>query len=211
MRKYTKEEAIRVVVSCAEKYRAELLDRSLLFICVDKQRSITAVETAFFDRNYLHLTGLKLHKEPPISAADFFRRCAANRLSPSDFAFSEDGTTHLKLEVLPRVLNKNLSARMLGDSDSIRPKLYTEKLVGGTKACVGFVTDSLSGAYVPNTVLNEDVRDNVGGCLQILAAYRKRLDEPRYGELTYRTKNKRVDWDKVVYPAPYEYIPVPGN
>ena len=102
MRKYTKEEAIRIVVSCAEKYRAELLDRSLLFICVDKQRSITAVETAFFDRNYLHLTGLKLHKEPPISAADFFRRCAANRLSPSDFAFSEDGTTHLKLEVLPR-------------------------------------------------------------------------------------------------------------
>ncbi len=100
---------------------------------------------------------------------------------------------------------------MLGDSDSIRPKLYTEKLVGGTKACVGFVTDSLSGAYVPNTVLNEDVRDNVGGCLQIIAAYRKRLDEPRYGELTYRTKNKRVDWDKVVYPAPYEYIPVPGN
>lgn len=209
MRKYTKEEAIRIVTACAETYRAELLDRNLLFFCADKHRNIIAVETAFFDRNYLHLTGLKVHKESPISAADFFRRCVANRLSPTDFSFSEDGTTHLKLEVLPRVLNQNLSARMLGEPGSIRPKLYTEKLIGGTKACVGFVTDSLSGAYVPNTVLNEDIRDNVGGWLQIIATYRKKLDEPRYGELTYRAK--KVDWDKVAYPAPYEYIPVPRD
>jgi len=85
MRKYTKEEAIRIVVSCAEKYRAELLDRSLLFICVDKQRSITAVETAFFDRNYLHLTGLKLHKEPPISAADLFPQMCCQPPQPLRF------------------------------------------------------------------------------------------------------------------------------
>ncbi len=207
MKSFTKEEAVGIVVSGAEKYKDELLDRSLLFICADKHMRVTAVEAAFYDKNFLHLTGLKVHKNPPIPAADFFRRCIAHRLSPSDFDFSDDGTTHLKLEILPKVLNKSLSAHMLGDCGSVRPKLYTEKLVGGEKACVGLVTDALTGSYVPNTVLKEDIRDNVAECLRVIAVYRKELYEEKYAELTFRAK--KTDWDRVIYPEAYGYLPVP--
>lgn len=35
MKKYSKEEAIEIVVSCAEAYSRELLNKSLLFVCQD--------------------------------------------------------------------------------------------------------------------------------------------------------------------------------
>ena len=207
MRKYSKEEAVKIVVSSAEKYRDELLNRNILFVCADKHMKVSCIETAFYDINFLHLTGLKVHtgasgKMP--SAADFFRRCTAHKLSPSDFEFSADGTTHLKLDILPAMLNKSLSANMLGNCGSLRPKLYTEKLAGSTKACMGFVKDALTGAYVPNTVLNADIRDNVSDRVRIIATFRKSLDEEKYTELTYRAK--KVDWEKAVYPDEYAYL-----
>ena len=60
MRKYTKEEAISIVASCAEKYRDELAGRSLLFICMDKHKRTSCIEFTFDASNYLHLIGLKL-------------------------------------------------------------------------------------------------------------------------------------------------------
>ncbi len=40
MKKYTKEEAIAIVVNCAEQYCAELDGKNLLFICHNKQMSL---------------------------------------------------------------------------------------------------------------------------------------------------------------------------
>ena len=53
----------------------------------------------------------------------------------------------LKLDILPYVMNKSLSAGMIGDYNSANPKLYTEKLIGSVKACVEFV--SSNQRYVP--------------------------------------------------------------
>ena len=46
---------------------------------------------------------------------------------------------------------------MVGDFNGCNPKLYTEKLAGGVKACLGFVKTHRA-EYVPNTVLNTDIR-----------------------------------------------------
>ena len=62
MAAYTKKDAIRVVVDCAKRYEKELAGKKLLLVCSDKHRKISCIELAFFKRNYLHLTGLKLHK-----------------------------------------------------------------------------------------------------------------------------------------------------
>lgn len=217
MGKYTKEEAIKVITSCAERYREELMDRSLLFICIDRNKRTSWVEFSFHDYNFLHLTGIKVCRkqgEPTreggkatgneLAAADFFKRCLAHKLSPSDFDFSDDGTTHMKLDVLPSVINKNLSANMIGSYASTKPKLYTEKLAGGTKACVGFVLDAITKGYVPNTVLKEDIRNHVNDYVRVIAIYRKNKTEEKYRELTYRAK--KVDWSSIKYPDPYGYI-----
>lgn len=62
MKHYTKAQAIAVVVACAEKYRSELANRNILFICQDKHRRISAIEFSFDASNFMHLTGLKTKK-----------------------------------------------------------------------------------------------------------------------------------------------------
>lgn len=139
-----------------------------------------------------------------ITAIPFYEKCLDHKLSPDDFEFAEDGTTMLKLEILPSLITKNLSASMIGDYNSNKPKLYTEKLAGGVKACMGFVSDTASGFYVPNTVLKEDIRDNVSNWLRIIAIFRKPVAYKKYTEITYMAK--KTDWTRVRVPDFYRYL-----
>lgn len=204
-----------MVTCCAEKYRDELAGRSLLFICMDKHKQISSLEVTFHGWNFMHLTGLKTGgkslegREGKIAAADFYNRCLARKLSPRDFEFSEDGTTHMKLDVLSTVLNRNLSAKMIGAYNSSKPRLYTEKLAGGTAACMGFVRDNITGMFVPNTVLKEDIRNHVTAPVRVIAVYRKKATDEKYAELTYQAK--KADWANIKYPEIYSYIPIPGS
>jgi len=208
---YTKEKAISIVTACAKSYRDELADKSLLFVCLDKHKHTHYLEFSFESNNFLHLTGLKTKNRDdktensrPLTASEFYNRCLDGKLSPLDFDFAMDGTTELKLDVLPFVINKNLSANMIGDYKSVNPKLYTEKLVGGTKACVGFVLSSTSMRYIPNTVLKMDIRDYTASTSRVVAVFRKNKSDNKYSEVTY--KAKKVDWMTIKYPDTFTYL-----
>lgn len=206
MAKHTKADAIRIVTSCAERYQKELADKTLLFVCADKHRRLSCFAFSFYPWNFMHLTGLKPSQRAGkvLTANDFYHRCLAHKLSPQDFEFSKDGTTAQKLDVLPSVICKDLSANMIGEYHSSKPKLYTEKLAGGTKACVGFVRDDLTDGYVPNTVLKEDIRNHVAHYVRVVAVYRKPTGVPQYQELVF--KAKKFDWAGIVYPEEYAYL-----
>ncbi len=152
----TKAEAIKTVVKCAERFEAELNKKNLLLICTDKHRRVSSIELTFHSWNYLHLTGLK--SNAALTTQQFYERCLAHRLSPNDFEFSEDGTSKLKLDILPHVICKNLMANSIGDFNGKSPRLFPEKLAGGQKACIGFNIDGNSDEYVPNTLLKGDIR-----------------------------------------------------
>ena len=69
--------------------------------------------------------------------------------------------------------------------------LYTEKLVGSIVAGMGFVLDKnlKSSFYVPNTVLNKDIRDvTVYPQKRVLAILKKKSSEAIYNELVYLAK-----------------------
>lgn len=209
MKRYTKAEAIEIVVRCAQAYKKELDGKSLLFLCTDKHKSVFPFEFAFYGNNYLHLTGLKAPKDKngktmELFARDFYQKCLCHKLSPTDFEFSEDGTTHMKLAVLPSVISKNLQAKMIGNYDPIKPRLYTEKVAGNTNACIGFVLDRATQEYVPNTVVREDIRDLTRCALRVIAVYRKETSAPRYEELTYTAKN--FDLLELEYPEALAYL-----
>lgn len=70
---------------------------------------------------------------------EFFNKCVSKRLKEEEIEFSNDGKTVLKLSVLPLVVNKNLSAKMYGYYDGSNEILYTEYLLGGVNACMGFI------------------------------------------------------------------------
>ena len=188
----TKEKAMSVIVECAEKYRENLSGRDLLFLCMDKAKKITGIEVSFDAGNFLHLTGCVVKDD--MSAKDFYRRCQKHRLSVNDFEFSSDGTTELKLKILPLLMTKNLSANFIGDFHAGNPKLYTEKIAGSVKGGIGFVRNKY-GRYIPNTILKADIRKYVRNQARVIATFRKRRGDQLYTELVYRAK--KIVWENM--------------
>lgn len=199
-----KKDALAIVYHCAEEYQKHLVGNHLLFVFTDKHKNVECLEVTFDISSFLHLTGFVVDD---ISAADFFERCLHKRLKESDFSFKPHGETELKLRVLPALITKNLSAKMIGDYNMLQPKLYTEKMAGNTSGCMGFVRNNGVGRYVPNTVLNEDIRDRVVSANRIIAAFRKKRTDSAYTELVYLAK--RIDWDRLSIPEEYTSLLLP--
>lgn len=200
----SKKQALAVVFSAASEYKSNLANRNLLFLSVDKHHNVHLMEASFDESNFKHLTGLK----SGIAPKHFFSLCLDRRLSENDFEFAEDGTTQMKLEVLPLVVKKDLSARMLGDYNGFRPKLHTEKLAGGVNACVGFKRIEEKPRYAPNTLLNEDIRDSVTGRPdRIVLIYRKHIGEDDYSEIVFQAK--KFDLSKIRLPEEFAYLKIP--
>lgn len=210
MIEYTKQEAISIVTSCATKYEAELLDKSLLFVCRNtKTNTVHCYEFFFYASNYLHFTGLDYQDKPdatedPSRAKRFFQKCLVHKLKLEEIEFSENGMTPFKLEILPKLMTKNLSAKIVGTYNMTKPFLRTEKLAGNVFGCVGFIQEENTKRYVPNTVLNEDIRDITTEQLQVVAVYRKPINELQYQENTYRAK--KIDLSHFNFPTQYMYL-----
>lgn len=204
----TKKEALHIVFTAADDYQKNLVNHSLLFICMDKHKRTYSIEVTFDRSNFQHLTGLETDPSA-ITPSHFFQLCLDRRLKESDFEFAKNGTTEWKLEVLSRVFQKNLSANMIGIYNHSQPLLATERIAGNVSVCIGFVRDGGVGRYVPNTVLKGDIRSLVHTTDRIIVTYRKMSKDLTYSEIVYATK--KIDWITVKFPAPYSYLPLPEN
>ena len=174
-------------MECAEQYKTNLANRSLLFV-FNNAGVIQSFEVVCMPRNYLHLTGIVLTNN--YRSIDFYEMCIDKRLSPSAYEFSKDGTTQMKLSVLSQVMNIHKTAKMVGDYTHTKSMLVTEKLAGTVTACLGFIRErGKRNFYVPNTVLREDIRNVVDKPpKKVLAIFRKPKEEPIYRECTYLAK-----------------------
>ena len=144
---------------------------------------------------------------PLFHAQHFYEMCIDRRLSTDDFGFAEDGTTIWKMEVLPRLISKNLSANMIGEYNSSMPVLFTERLAGSTSACMGFVRSDENGRYVPNTLLKGDIRTLVHKADRIIVTYRKNRTDALYSEIVYAAK--KIEWDTINLPEDLQHLPLP--
>ena len=197
-----KTQAIKIVRNCAEKYKANLLDKNFLFVFI-QNGTVKYCEISCFKRNFLHLTGLVIDKAQ-MSANKFFEKCINNKLSTDEFKFKENGTTELKLQVLPSLMSKNLSVTQIGDYYAgCKIELRTDKIIGnGRRGCIGLVYEC--NTIVPNTVINEDVRNVVKQGRRIIATFRKDLNEDVYSELVYTSKE--YDFKNANFPNEIDYL-----
>ena len=180
-----KDEAIRILTTCACQYNENLVNKNLLYI-FNENGVINFFESLFLPRHYLHLTGVKL-KAKNIKSVDFYKLCLKSQLSSSIFTFHENGTTEMKLSVLPQVMNIHKTAKMVGDYDNTKSILYTEKVVGTITACIGFVRDG--SYYLPNTTLREDIRTVTHKPQKrILAILSKKDKDKKYCTCSYMAK-----------------------
>lgn len=100
---------------------------------------------------------------------------------------AKNGTTEIKLLVLPQLMKIYNTAKMVGNYNFSKSSLYTEKLTGNITACLGFVRDDKY--YVPNTALKEDIRDiSIKPQHRVLAVLRKAVNQSIYKEICYIAK-----------------------
>lgn len=189
----SKEEALKVILNCSKIYHENLENKNLLYILEDRLGKISCLEAVFLSRNFLHLTGVKISNKKIKSSSEFYHLCLKNQLSISDFEFNSNGTTTKKLKILLNIMQIHKTARIIGKYNGLKKYLSTEKLIGTVNYCMGFVNKD--NYYIPNTVLEEDIREIVEFQYRIIFILRKGIKDRKYKEITYRNK-KLIEGNK---------------
>lgn len=179
-----KEEALRIILDCSHVYNINLENQNYLFVC-KHCNNFDSFECVFYPRNFLHLTGAKLNNS--LSSVDFYTKCLHHQLSQEDFELACDGTTELKLFVLPQLVQIHKTAKMIGDFTVGKISLQTDKLVGNVRASLGFVKEN--NYYIPNTALKLDIRDiTISPQKRIIAIFSKNITDSKYTKVRYLSK-----------------------
>ena len=160
--------AIQIMTKATEIYRNNLEDQKLLFLYslpsyVKKQLQterkilsfIQGDEVTFHRYNFRHLTGVKLNKSGTTSAIHFYQKCLDERLTENDFAFTKDGSTGQKLDILESMMQIKKNVTIIGEFTDRRPKLFAEKVADNVCGCIRFMQDRNTKLNVPNTLLKK--------------------------------------------------------
>lgn len=185
-----KTEALKVILETAKYYNENLENQRLLFI-YEKDKKLSYMETIFISRNFLHLTGVKIINKKIKSSLMFYNLCLKNKLKISDFEFSKDGTTIMKLKILNNIIKISKTAKMIGDYNYSKKYLNTEKLVGNIFGAIGFIEKD--GYYITNTLLNEDIRTLTITRGKIIAILKRDRNEYKYKKILYIARNTRIE------------------
>lgn len=196
-RTYTKKEALRIIIMSAKEYDKRLEGLNYLFIYRNRVKNeIEYFEAAFLSRNFQHLTGVDfLDAEGNLrkNSVFFYHKCLDNTLTEDEIRFKEDGTTPLKLEALPKLVQFLRFSKMTALYNGIRPKLAVERVAGTVNYCLGFIKSG--DYYVPGSCLLEDIRKLGDSPSRILAIMSKKANktEPIYKEIRYVAKGVPLD------------------
>lgn len=184
----TDKEILDEVINCANLYKNNLEKNNIMFVFQNKQAkniedSIQFIETIYYPTNFLHLTGLKAR----VSSTLFYERATTHNLAINDIKIKNRYMTELKLGILKNLMSIEKSTKSVGDFDNtIKDKLYTEKVVGNVHYCMGYVKDDETGYfYTPNSSLREDIRDITNNNSRIIAILKKEQSKEFYNVITY--------------------------
>ncbi len=189
---YTKKEALKIIIATAKVYAKMLEGLNYLFIYRNRcSNEIEYFETVFLPRNYQHLTGIEfIDAEGNLrkNSVFFYHKCLNNTLTEDEIQFKKDGTTPLKLEALPKLVQFLRFSKMTALYNGIRPKLAVDRVAGTTNYCLGFIKDG--DYFVPSSCLLEDIRKLGNNPSQVLAIMSKKANqsEPIYKEIRYAAK-----------------------
>lgn len=189
--KFTKEDARRKVLNCAKQYQQRLLNKKLIIIYREKRDNVIRyIEVVFHERNYQHLTGLELiDKNGDVlhnQSMNFYRKRIENKLSVDELRFKPDGTTQLKLEALPVLMDITKITKITGDYNNVRPYLFVDKVIGGVNFCLGLSRDDT--VYVPSSALLEDIKRLTESPSQVLAILERDVDADIYSIIKHVAK-----------------------
>ena len=183
------------VYKCLKDYDENLKNKKVMFIIENKDRNIDKEEVYFPKSSYQHLTGVSLidKKGRKLNAYEFYDLLKNGTITIDEYKFkSKDKTTDLKLEVLPQLMKIDRMANIMGDFSNYNLFLQTEKIAGNINACMGFIKDSNTNTFIPNTALKKDIRTITDNRKKIIAILKKDINEKLYKNITYLKQNYRI-------------------
>lgn len=185
-----KKDILRILYKSADLYKANLMNTNLLILS-QSYDNYNYIQCAFRRGNFSHLTGIN----HPYAPVEFFNMCIDRRLNINELTMKT--TTEKKLHVLENLMKINTNAKMIGNYNESKIILYTEKLIGTTNSCLGFVYNEKYKTYDPNTTLKEDIRNiTIKPTEKILAIFQKELKDKIYSKLSYINKDFHLDLNK---------------
>lgn len=122
---------------------------------------------------------------------NFFRKCLENKLALDEFRFREDGTSHLKLEALPVLMDVTKITKITGDYNSLRPYLLVDKVIGGVNFCLGLSREE--DVYVPSSALLENIKKLTDSPSQVLAIMEKECNGRVYSTIKHVAKGLNLN------------------
>lgn len=186
-----KKEALLIMISSAKIYHENLENKKIMIVFLTKQRKIEYIEAIFLPRHFLHLTGIKITNRNIKSSTEFYHLCLKNQLKISDVEFNSNGTTPLKLKILPQILKIHKITKMIGDYNNIKPYLSTQKIAGGINECLGFKKEG--NYYIPNTALYEDIRNVTNIQSRVVSILIRNIKDLKYKKVTYISKDYSLE------------------
>lgn len=185
-KKYTKEQALKIVTDCAREYDKVLKNHRFL-LAYKEGNTLKYTIVLFRTHNYLHLTGLKAYDR----AKEFYNKCITGRLSVRDFEFDSTGNAHLKLSVLYMVPTMFYNHNLIGDFLRIGQYVEADYFIGmpSKDVSLGFRSQPLNYDY-PVTLYKQDIKQLTTATHKIIGIWR--LDY-KHSVVTYLAKDQNEE------------------
>ena len=190
---YTQKQAVSVAIKCGREYKRKLANTKILVIYRNRENNeIESIEIVFRPSNFQHLTGLilvdKQGNPKKNCSVEFYHKCTGNNLKSAEIQFKEDGTTPLKLDALPSLMDLTNITKIIGDYDESKKWMEADVIVGGINFCLA-VSEDKDRSYFPRSGLLEDIRNITRKSSQVLAVFQKKLsDKEVYKKICYVAK-----------------------
>ena len=176
---------LTIIINAAKQYE-NVLNKRHFCIVFKKKDTFELVEVAFQDINFLHLTGVKTK----LSAKVFYSAALSGKLSLKDIAMDSNGTTQLKMQVLPFLHELLFNNCMIGDFINSGICIKADYFVGNTKAVLSVGFRYGKNIDFPVTLYKEDVRKLSQPTNKVLAIFAKDYQQKKYKECTYISKGQ---------------------
>ncbi len=182
-------DAVRKIILNTSKTYNNLLGKTFLIV-TEKSNLYDCIEVSFNEKNFLHLTGVKfICNKNSDNAITFYKKALANKLSNYDFEIVND-LTFKKLDVLNLACNFAKYSKMKGNFNHSKPFLNTDVLIGTDQWYLGFIYDNEEQIFVPNTLMQEDIR-NVSSPAGIIFILEKGKLDSKYNLSNHVYLNKK--------------------
>lgn len=199
MAELDKRDVLKTIISSAKLYKKNLNGKNFLIVSKNKNSPYNFWELKFEKKQFTHLLGINTE----ISSKHFYAKAVRKQLSIRDFELRTDGTTELKLEVLPSLMEFADNVRMIGEyEDDNSPKLITDVLAGNIQGALGFVEDEKND-LVPNTCLNCNTKIR-SKSERIVLMISKKFSESEFSKIEYIAEKNFDIEDLKVFDSKYK-------